>query len=101
MDYVLDVIGSQGTPFRVVYGNRVYPTGNQCPYPTVAFYDRRYPNHSSYGGQFVSEYHSETLLSWDHTRGLALSGDDVEWTVDVRTMRLVIEWLASILNPDS
>jgi len=97
MDYTIDVVTASGVPFRVVYGKRVWPSGHQHSYPTVAFYDRRYPDFSKYGGQFVGDYNSEDLADHDQGYGLALNGDDSSWTIDARTMRLVLRWLSSIL----
>lgn len=97
-DFCIDVVAENGVPFRVVYGHRKLLTGHTEPYPTVAFYDRRYSTFTVYGGQFVSDYKSDDLIDRDNGYGLNLYGGEDDWTIDTHTMRLIIRWLSDILT---
>jgi hypothetical protein len=94
-DYTLDVVASNGVPFRVVYGFRPYLDGLRSHTPVVAFYDRRNKGHTGFG-QFVSDYYRETLLDRDDRYALCLYGSVEEWCVDPRTMETIHSWLARL-----
>lgn len=91
----IDIVTNNGIPFRVVYENRVYPSGVISEKPTVAFYDARY----AFGphGQFVADYYVESLQVHDKHKGLYLCGNHKPWTVDAASLRLVWSWLLNVL----
>ena len=95
----LDVRAANGIPFRVVY---VPPGQESLNFPRLAaderdlveFYDLRHPHTPD--GQFVSRYYVDTLMegrTLDY--GLDLDGGIEDWTIDARTMRVVLGWLRS------
>lgn len=66
--------------------------------PLVEFYDSRFPTKDSEIGQFVSRYYLDTLLDRDNSLGLCLQGGVPDWTIDVKSMGKINEWLKEYQN---
>ncbi len=94
----LDVVASNGVPFRVV----LYRRGEAGPYRAarsdthelVEFYDRRY-KHTAHG-QFTSGRYEVSALLARESGALSLYGAEADWTIDAETMVRVRAWLASL-----
>lgn len=95
-EHVIDVIAKNGVPFRAVYGVRTNNRGYVASYPTISFYDRRYPMDTH--GQFISDYMSDDFLTHG-PYGLDLAGEVDAWTLDRGTVDFLYVWLRTILNP--
>lgn len=64
--------------------------------PLVEFYDNRHAFTSR--GQFVSRYYAATLLEDQNSgRGLSLYGDIPEWTVPAEDMKIVYQYIKSVV----
>lgn len=94
-EHVIDVIAANGVPFRAVYGKRTNNRGYAASYPTIAFYDRRYP--MDVHGQFISDYMSDDILSHG-AYALNLDRCAASWTLDLYHVKQVQSWLSSILG---
>lgn len=92
MKHVLDIMASNGVPFRAVVDANM-----------VEFFDRRYIEGFTPDGQFVSRYYVDTLIG-DRImpgferghRGLDLHGGIPDWTIDANTMDIVLSWLQNV-----
>jgi hypothetical protein len=96
--HTLDVMPSHGVPLRVVLltdGKSLSrPAANKYrknDAPVVEFYDRRYPHTPD--GQFICEYHLDTLLPDGNGGTFMLWADVPDWRVDGATMVRIREWL--------
>lgn len=94
-EYVMDIVNTEGIPFRVVFlpdGGRFYNA------PVVEFYDRRYSETDH--GQFTgARYYAETLFqSADRHEdyGLNLHGGVPEWSIDKGSMVQIFDWLEEL-----
>lgn len=112
--HMLDVTGSNGTPFRVlaIPASVEGPNRHRAPagrdYATVEFYDRRYLHEPEIGGQFTGGYYDiRTLLDlpegYGNGRigdgyGLTLAGGVADWTVDAQACALVADWLDHLMS---
>lgn len=96
----MDVVTSNGIPFRVVY----LPAGTPSEhYPAemsdggetrsrVEFYDRRYDHTSD--GQFTGgRYFAQDIADRDQGVALNLYGGEDDWTIDGTIMHLIGQWL--------
>ncbi len=69
--------------------------------PFVEFYDSRFPAKDSEIGQFISRYYLDTLLTRYNNSSLLLQGGVPDWTIDVKGMEKVNEWLKEYQNTPS
>lgn len=101
MRYKLDVIATNGVPFRVVYlpadtPSEHYPAEHEDARgrSRVEFYDRRYDHTPD--GQFTGgRYYVEDILDRRYN-ALMLVADIHQWTVDAGTVRFVQAWIARL-----
>lgn len=69
--------------------------------PMVEFYDTRFAHDPEHGGQFVSRYYAETLLSGlkrgGLSKGLLLDGRVSGWDVAAPDIELAMAWVEGAL----
>lgn len=95
-EYVLDIVNSEGIPFRVVFIPDSGKFGNE---PIVEFYDRRYLSFSTHGQFTGGRYYISSLFqsSDRHERhGLNLHGGVPEWSIDPGAMVQIFDWLEEL-----
>jgi hypothetical protein len=97
VEFVVDVITSQGVPFRVVYSDRKDDNGNSIHHThVVSFYDRRYDFTAH--GQFVTDNLVDTIISRGQTgEGINLCGGEPDWMFDATALKVVYRWLMQLL----
>lgn len=106
----LTVTAANGTPFTVVLLRDGVSEGRPAANkyldgkPLVEFYDARHVKGFTPDGQFIADYHVDSLLERDavagRTRisGLDLYGGEPSWTVDAMTMGRIRSWLLRLGN---